>query len=109
MVTITMQRSASGTTHDEIILIDKDQISARGRIWQNMSRFTNKLTLAIGRSNSIDLATFTRCLAIFPPRKLSNIKVTSYLYKVRILNHSVRYKLFKIQKKLIKLILTLTR
>ena len=44
MVTITMQRSVKATIHDEIILIDKDQINARGQIWQNMFRFTNKLT-----------------------------------------------------------------
>ena len=61
MVTIRMQRSVNATIHDEIILIDQDQINARGRIWQNMGRLTNKLTPAIGRSNSIDLATFSRC------------------------------------------------
>ena len=60
MVTIRMYRSVNATIHDEIILIDKDQINAQGRIWQNMCRFTNKLTLAIGQSNSIDLVTFTR-------------------------------------------------
>ena len=36
MVTIRMQRSVNATSHDEIILLDIDQINARGRIWQNM-------------------------------------------------------------------------
>ena len=44
MVTIRMQRSVNAPTDDEIILIDKDQMNARGRIWQNMGSFTNKLT-----------------------------------------------------------------
>ena len=78
MVTIRMQRSVNAPTDDEIILIDKDQMNARGRIWQNMGSFTNKLTYAIGRSNSMDLANFTRCYVIFPPRRRSNVKVTSY-------------------------------
>ena len=43
-VTIRIQRSVNATIHDEIILIDKDQINVRGQIWQSMCRFTNKLT-----------------------------------------------------------------
>ena len=34
----------NATIHHEIILIDENLISARGRIWQNICRFTNKLT-----------------------------------------------------------------
>ena len=56
-----MQRNVNANIHDEITLIDKDQINARGRILQNICKFTNKLAQAIERSNSIDLATFTRC------------------------------------------------
>ena len=44
MVTIEIQRSVHTTIHDEITLIDKDQITALGLIWQNMCRFTNNLT-----------------------------------------------------------------
>ena len=44
VVTIRMQRRMNVTIHDEIILIYKDQINARGRIWQNIFRFMNKLT-----------------------------------------------------------------
>ena len=43
MVTIRMQRSMNATTHDEIILTDKDQINGRGGLWQNMCKITNKL------------------------------------------------------------------
>ena len=44
MMTIRMQRTVNTTIPDEIILNDKDQINARGIIWQNMYGFTNKLT-----------------------------------------------------------------
>ena len=44
LATIRMQRSLNATIYDEITLIGKDQINVRGRIWQNMCRFTNKLT-----------------------------------------------------------------
>ena len=44
MVTIRIQRSVNATILDEIILIDKDQVNVRGRTWQNMCRFTSKLT-----------------------------------------------------------------
>ena len=30
---IRMQRSVNATIHEEIILIDKDQINAQGQIW----------------------------------------------------------------------------
>ena len=44
MVTISLQRGMNTAIHDEITLIGKYQINAVGRIWQNMFRFTNKLT-----------------------------------------------------------------
>ena len=44
MMTIKMQRRMNATIHDEIILTDKDQINAQGKICQKMCRFTNTLT-----------------------------------------------------------------
>ena len=72
-MTMKMQKSVNVVIHDEITLIGKDQINAWGRIWQNMSRFTNK-----GKVTASTWLPSPVVMLRFPSRRQLIVKVSRY-------------------------------